>query len=388
MGPQGCRAHPEHGKSLTGAAVREPIVNETKPWGRSGIALFWLILAGVAVVQAAVSACMGAATLTPQWWPLVQRQAPPYLLWALLTPGIFRLARVARGGSRARAVGVHVAAAIATVALMGFARAFFHDLTVHAFHNGHQIDDWIAGGFLRLFELDLFIYAAIVASVTGFDSYREAQARRRREETLTMQLAQARLAALQMQMQPHFLFNTLNTVSALVERDPAQTRRVVARLSDLLRRVLDGAEDQETTLGSELHFVRSYLEIEQVRFGDRLSFTFEVEPRLESARVPALVLQPLVENAIRHGIAPCPWKGQVVIRAFARDGQLVLQVRDTGPGPHKPSSSPGNGLALANTRQRLAELYAGAASLTLVEDGGCVAEVVMPLGFDAMQKAG
>jgi two-component system LytT family sensor kinase len=355
-----------------------PIVNDRR-FGRSGIALFWLILAGVAVVQAAVSACVAPSTLTPNWWPLVERQFPPYLLWALLTPAIIRLARGVRGLRVARAAAIHVGCAIAVVVAMSFSRAFFHDLVVHALHNGHQINEWAAGGGLKLFELDLFIYAAIAAGATGFDAWREAAARRRREETLTMQLAQARLTALQMQMQPHFLFNTLNTVSALVERDPNQTRRVIARLSDLLRRVMD-ADEQESTLERELHFVRAYLEIEQVRFGDRLDFSFEIEPGLESVRVPTLVLQPLVENAIRHGIAPCPWKGRVDVRAFARDGQLVLEVCDTGPGPHKPASSPGNGLALQNTRQRLEELYAGAAALTLTEasGGGCIATIVLP----------
>jgi two-component system, LytTR family, sensor kinase len=352
-----------------------PIVTIPK-LGRSGIALFWLILAGVAVVQAAVSACVGPSSLTPNWWPLVERQFPPYLLWALLTPAIIRLARGVRGPV-ARVAAIHIACAIAIVIAMSFSRAFFHDLVVHALHGGHQIDEWSTGGVLKLFELDLFIYAAIVAGTSGFDAWREAEARRRREETLTMQLAQARLTALQMQMQPHFLFNTLNTVSALVERDPNQTRRVIARLSDLLRRVMD-ADEQESTLERELHFVRAYLEIEQVRFGDRLEFAFDVEPELQGARVPTLVLQPLVENAIRHGIAPCPWKGRVEVRAFARDGQLVLQVRDSGPGPLKPAASPGNGLALQNTRQRLEELYGGAAALTLTHDGGCVATVVIP----------
>lgn len=357
----------------------------------SGVAVFWLILAGAAVAQAAMSTCAVTATGSPDWWALAKLRVPPYILWMVATPLIVLVARRFRfeRDRWARAAVAHAATAVAVVGVIGIGRAAIHDFTTHgAIAAGHQVREWFAGGFLRAYEADIFIYAAIAAMVIGMDAYRDAHERKRREAELRLQLDHARFDALRMQMQPHFLFNTLNTVSALVERDPAAARRVVARLSDILRRSLDRGIEQETTLAEELQFVRAYLDIEKLRFGDRIAVEIDVEGSLASSRVPSFVLQPLVENAILHGVAPLPDGGRVAIRASRRHGALVVEVADSGRGPDAPAAV-GNGVALANVRQRLAALYGDAASLELRSgaESGCVAELTVPLDAEPLRDS-
>jgi len=349
-------------------------------WG--WVALFWLLLGGVALLNAWVSECLTADGSGPTWFGVASRQLPPYLLWALFTPAIFWAARrfSPRSDRWIRSGLLHLGGAVLFVVVAGAYRAWVHDLLVHGLEEGHAWQNLFSGGFLTGYELDLFVYGGLLGGIWATDAYREARERKRREAQLEKQLDDARYRALRMQMQPHFLFNTLNTVSALVERDPGATRRVVARLSDLLRRVLDGGEEQETTLGEELAFVGSYLEIEQVRFEDRLEVEIEVGAELETALVPALVLQPLVENAIRHGIARSPWKGRIRVQGERHGDELVLTVTDTGPGLDPATPTRGSGTALENTRRRLQELYGDAARLNLgpAPGGGCRAEIRVP----------
>jgi LytS/YehU family sensor histidine kinase len=175
---------------------------------------------------------------------------------------------------------------------------------------------------------------------------------------LSAQLAQAQLHALRTQLHPHFLFNTLNAIAALVHRDPEAADRMIARLSDLLRLTLEGLGVQQVRLAQEIEFLKGYLEIEQARFGERLKVEMQIAPELLAARIPYLILQPLVENAIRHGIAPCSQAGRVVIRAESEKGMLVLEVRDNGPGLATGSGTPvRQGMGLTNTRTRLEKLY-------------------------------
>ncbi len=177
------------------------------------------------------------------------------------------------------------------------------------------------------------------------------------------QLAEARLSALNAQLNPHFLFNTLNAVSSLVERDPRGVRRMIARLSELLRYTLNGGSDNEVLLGQEIAFVERYLEIMQIRFQDRLEVDVQLGDDAGNALVPSLILQPLVENAVKHGVEKISGTGKIRIEARREDDRLVLSVSDNGPGP-----------------QRLEQLYGAAQSLVLVEapDGGTVAQIVIP----------
>src|SRR5205085_3675512 len=203
-----------------------------------------------------------------------------------------------------------------------------------------------------------------------------------------LEITQAQLQALKMQLQPHFLFNTLNSISTLLDEDVEAADEMLARLGDFLRLTLDNSGAQEVTLQEELEFLRCYLEIERVRFQDRLAVELKIDADALAARVPNLILQPLVENAIRHGIVARRGPGRIEIRASRTDGLLRLQVKDNGPGLHADSgASPTlkRGLGFALTRERLERLYATRQSLTLVDapEGGL--EVTLEIPFVAAE---
>lgn len=204
----------------------------------------------------------------------------------------------------------------------------------------------------------------------------EASALGARAALLQVQLADARLDALRMQLNPHFLFNTLHAIAALVERDPAGVRRMIVRLSELLRLTMDSEAEHEVTLGQELDFLRRYIEIMEVRFQGRLRTSIDAAEETLAAFVPRLILQPIVENALEHGAARAV-EGIVEIVARRRGDDLVITVTNNGPGV-EPSA--GTGVGLGNTRARLAELYGDAASFTLTSrsEGGAIAEMILP----------
>lgn len=183
-----------------------------------------------------------------------------------------------------------------------------------------------------------------------------------RAARLEGRLAQARLDALRLQLHPHFLFNTLNAVAALAGSDPPRAQRMLARLSDLLRQTLESDGVAEVPVDRELALLAPYLEIQRMRFEDRLRVREEVAPETRAALVPALLLQPLVENAVQHGASRRPEGATVVVRIARRGDRLVLEVEDDGPGP--TAHPPVDGIGLANTRARLAQLYPDAYRLT------------------------
>lgn len=217
-----------------------------------------------------------------------------------------------------------------------------------------------SGSLERLFVknsfFNLLVYWIIVTVTLAFDYYRKFNEREWRTAELERRLAEAKLMALQMQLNPHFLFNTLHTISALMHKDVDAADRTIARLSELLRLALENTEANEVSLREEIGFLRRYLEIEQTRFGDRLTVTMDISEETWEARVPNLVLQPLVENAIRHGIEPNARPGVVELRARREGGMLLLEVRDNGRGIPKGGFSR-EGVGVANTRARLVHLY-------------------------------
>ena len=230
-------------------------------------------------------------------------------------------------------------------------------------------------------QQNLLIYAAIVGMHYAFDYYRKYREHEVKASQLEAQLAQAQLQALKMQLHPHFLFNTLHAISTLVHRDAEAADRMIARLSDLLRLSLDNLGEQEVPLKRELEFLQRYLEIEQIRFGDRLKVQINIEPETLDAMAPNLILQPLVENAIRHGIAPRSAPGRIEIHAKRKNGQLQLQVRDDGAGlPGGKKEALKEGVGLTNTRARLRQLYGTAYRFALhnAEDGGLVVDISIP----------
>lgn len=245
-------------------------------------------------------------------------------------------------------------------------------------------------GRIILFESfsNFIIYFLIVAGHYAYDYYQKYRERELRALELEGRLTQAELQNLKMQLQPHFLFNTLHTISVLMMRNVEAANQMLIRLSDLLRISLDSAGTEEVSLKQELDFLSGYLEIEQTRFRDRLTVKIDVDPAALDARVPNLILQPLVENAIHHGIAARPEAGVIEIRASLIGKTLCLQVRDNGPGLESEGPTSWNkGVGLTNTRARLRQLYGPAQrfAITNAAEGGLLITMHLPFHTNARQ---
>jgi len=241
-------------------------------------------------------------------------------------------------------------------------------------------------GILMRAKFNIPIYWVIVSLVHTLSFYRRSEERERKALELEARLADAKLQALRMQLHPHFLFNTLNAIATLVHKDARAADEMITNLSELLRATLDTSA-QEIPLRQELDFLNRYLEIQQVRFGERLRVEKEIDAAALDSLVPTLILQPLVENAIRHGIEPNPAAGVVAIRARRNElGALLLTVRDSGGGP-RPHDKTSSGIGLANTHGRLRELYGNRARMTLNTEAAGGFAVEMEIPFREKQEA-
>lgn len=228
----------------------------------------------------------------------------------------------------------------------------------------------------------LLVYWLIVGGLMAYRYYERYVNTELRLERMEKNYSQARLNALRMQLDPHFLFNALNTISSHVERDPRLTRSMIEHLGDLLRMSLETKDRQEVPLAEELAFLAHYLEIQKIRFGDQLTVHIDVAPEVRYASVPSLFLQPLVENAIRHGVSRRTSGGTVAVRAQAVDQRLAIQVEDDGVGlPPAWSLEHSAGLGLSVTRERIAGLYPGEHAFTVRRrsESGTVVEILLPL---------
>lgn len=223
-------------------------------------------------------------------------------------------------------------------------------------------------------------YWVVVGLVQSYDNYRKYRERELKAAQLETELAQAQLDALRTQLNPHFLFNTLNSISVLMKRDVEAADRMLLQLSGLLRLALSKNEAHEIPLRQELEFLERYLKIEQTRFRDRLTVRMEIDPAAMPALVPQLIFQPLVENAIKHGIADREADGLIEIRADRRNGQVCLQVRDNEPGLNGSVEGLSAGVGLSNTRARLDHLYGadGRLELSNAADGGLIVAATLP----------
>jgi two-component system LytT family sensor kinase len=230
------------------------------------------------------------------------------------------------------------------------------------------------------FHWQVMIYWLLVSYTQWLEYHRRWQGNQLRSSRLETELARAEVKALRMQMEPHFLYNTLHTISEMVHVDPSAAERMIVRLGSLLRHTTETGS-QEVPLEREVDFLRAYLEIEQARFHDRLTVSIDVPEALLACSVPSLILQPLVENAIRHGTSRLAAAGTIRVSAQALGDALVLRVADNGPGMRTPGDGGGAGVGLRNIRSRLHHLYGDAGSLQLnaVEGGGLEAAVRLPL---------
>jgi two-component system, LytTR family, sensor kinase len=309
--------------------------------------------------------------------------------WVLLTPLALWLSRRFPLDNRRTAAGVlaHCLGSVACVvvysALDVMAVPLFQ-VAGKGFRWSYQAHDgWQAfqRSIAERAHWNVFIYVGIVSLDHAREFYRRSRERRLRAAQLEGQLSRAQLSALKAQLHPHFLFNTLNTVSAMLHRDPEAAGRMVGRLTELLRTCFEATNRHEVPLREELAFLQGYLEIQQMRFQDRLTVRMAVDPATLEANVASLILQPLVENAIRHGVGKNPQPGLVEIRVW-REGRLLrLDVRDSGAGLQRGSTSVVNrGMGLTNVADRLTHLYGAASRLELAsnEDGGVTARISLP----------
>jgi two-component system LytT family sensor kinase len=232
-------------------------------------------------------------------------------------------------------------------------------------------------------DKNLIIYWLIVLISHAFNYYRRYRESELTASQLATRLAEAQLDALKMQLHPHFLFNTLHSISSLINKDPEAARKMISRLGDFLRLTLENSGTQEVRLQQELEFLKCYLEIERIRFYDRLTTHIDVDPQVLSWQVPNLILQPIVENAIRHGVAPRSTPGRIEVTARRSNGMLRLQVKDNGPGLLAGKSydkKMNKGIGLSNTRSRLIQLYGNAHHFEMSNDpqGGLVVTLDIP----------
>ena len=305
--------------------------------------------------------------------------------WAVLVPGMLWMARRYRFGRHTwkRAAAMH-AGGVVVFTLAHAALAVTCRVLIMKAFAGRDVSWWMYFQelFFLNFDWEMMTYWAVVGLSHALDFHRQAQERELTAAQLSTRLAEANLQALQRQLHPHFLFNTLNTISALMHRDTEAADAMLERLSDLLRLTLDRVGTQHVSLKDELDFLRKYLEIEKTRFGDRLQVHIEVDLDTLDAAVPNLVLQPLVENALRHGIGPKIGGGRVDIIA-RRDGQdLRLEVRDNGVGLTNDAFH--KGVGLTNTRSRLEHLYGDRYRFecNTPPGGGLLVTVVIPFSAE------
>jgi sensor histidine kinase YesM len=326
-----------------------------------------------------------------------------YLVWLLLTPVIFWFSRRVslERGVWSRHLPAHILVAfVVAVAVNAFNSTMLHELVI-----GEERPFSLVRSFKSLHFIDeLVFYLTVLAAGLAreyFLRYQERQQEAMELRTqaaelqieathLHAQLVESRLQALRMQLNPHFLFNTLHTISTDLERDPRGVRRMISRLSGLLRYTLEMTDTKEVPLRQELDFLEGYLEIQCIRFQERLEVSQEVDPDVLEALVPNLILQPLVENAVKHGVSQMEAGGKIDIRAW-RDGErLHVSVRDNGPGltftgDGEPGTDDGEtgrtyGIGLRNTRERLESHYGPEQSLTLTPalEGGIVSHISLP----------
>jgi two-component system LytT family sensor kinase len=342
---------------------RDPLTNPRY------VAGFWIGYTILSLNQSFVWAAV--ANRERAWHEPVPWAVATALVWGLLTPLIVRLARAKRLD---RATWKrHLPWYITGWLMAGLLDA--------AADQGARI---VAGmpfafwpDYFRKLDVVAFYYAIIVGVTHAYDYYRLFRERELRASQLENDLRQSQLQLLKSQLQPHFLFNTLNAVNALIYEDPKAADRMVTRLADLLRMSLAAGNAQEISLEYELEFVRAYLDIQQTRLGARLRMVIDVPEHLYHASVPTLLLQPLVENAVLHGIAPLVRGGMITVQAAEQDGRLHVTVADTGAGIQRKIRE---GIGLANLRERLQQLYGENQSLAIIpnEPAGTRIEISFP----------
>ena len=353
-------------------------------WGRALIGVATSTAAGVLFALPALG--------TKGWHTEIRMYLAQFWCWALFTPVIIALDRRLpfSGRELGKRLLAHFAASlfitefcfyVFTIMRASLGVATWSDLRVAQIFSpgviGWQIWFWL-------------IYWVILGGLQAYQYYWRYVNSELRLEKLEHSFSEARLNALRMQLDPHFLFNALNTISSHVERDPKLTRRMIEHLGDLLRMSLESKDRQEVPLAEELAFLDHYLEIQKIRFGDQLRIVMDIAPEVKYAAVPSMFIQPLVENAIRHGISRRASGGTIVVRAKPLGERLEIRVLDDGMGlPLGWKLEESEGLGLSITRQRIAGLHPNGASRFVVRnrtEGGTEVDVSLPLRLVGDEK--
>ncbi|MGC4075403.1 MAG: histidine kinase [Nibricoccus sp.] len=378
--------------NVTGVSAVTPI--ETTPLRPPGAAAtfarWWLIsaalwttLAVLAVTQGHFSALQRGLTESTDawgWWRLFRQWLPRYAVWAVLSPPIFWLAThfLIRRERLAQRMMLHVAASVG-VAVAGVA---LHSITICVFWPHASLLAHVKKMLFADFTDGLVTYWIVLLAAHAHAFRQQARERELAALRLDAQLKSAELALLRLQLNPHFLFNALNTLGVLMREDHAAADRLLERISLFLRAVLAGAATEETSLADELTLLDHYLSIESARFDDRLVVKKYIAPETLDAAVPRMLLQPLVENAIKHGIVVRRQGGTVTISAEKTGDSIALSVTDDGPGWPQPSGAtpPSSGIGITNTRQRLEKRHGGAqrVEFSSAPGGGALVRLTFP----------
>ena len=346
------------------------------------VALVWAVPATIAVLQSLAQAMYSARGAGARDWIQAAAQFPRYMLWAPLTPLIFAAVRrfpFERPGL-ARSIAVHACIALVCIAFVEAVSVQLQGQLISAVIDrprAMQGRVMLFPAFGSWLGIGVVTYSAVVAIASALDYQRRLRDEAVRVAHLQRDLSEAQVQAIKMLVQPHFLFNTLHAVNVLIEKEPVAATRMVTRLGDLLRHTLTRAAVAEVPLRTELDALQLYLEIEQTRFRDRLTVCIDAPAETLDALVPDLILQPLAENAIRHGIESDTGAGHVEVKVFREGGSLVIEVRDSGRGP---GGQVNDRVGLTTVRGRLARLYADASEFSLTEapTGGGVARIRIP----------
>jgi two-component system LytT family sensor kinase len=358
-----------------------------KPWSKWILLfLFWTILGLAFAGQLYLSRSKIGAPVS--WTFAMGRALADWYVFALLSvPALWLGRRFPAAGPRwPKALSVHLLTSAAFSLGWMVLRAAFEHWRTRGVEDPVPFSTAFSQALGATFFFNLLVYWGIVAGQNAFTYYWKFHERELHAAALETRLTEARLQALQMQLNPHFLFNTLNAIASLMHKDVDAADRMIVRLSELLRYALDSTNEQEVPLHRELDFLGRYLDIQRARFGERLTVNHQIADEVLHARVPNLILQPLVENAIEHGIEPHARPGEIILRALRRDGRLILEVEDNGVGLAK-GLQPVDGIGLSNTRARLQQLYGPEQRLELkgASGGGLTVRIDIPFRESAPQ---
>lgn len=338
----------------------------------TGLAIYFLLSRALVVVSKGLTVD----------WPTQLLNTSGWFIWALITPIILKLS--SKYPLQRKHSLKHFSIHFFSLAL-SWLSATFAIIGVRWAANLGQISfsKLLPPGFATSpFSFDILCYGTIMAVESSVRYYRRVEKNKVRSAKLSSQLGRARLQALKMQLHPHFLFNALNSLSELMQEDPAAAEQMIQNLEKFLQLTMKSNHVLEIPFEEELEFLKCYLAIEHVRFQNRLNIKMDIEPQILKVPVPNLVLQPLVENAIRHGIAPRKTAGQIEIKASRKNGMLMVSIKDNGPGLNRSQRKIlTGGLGLSNTRERLTQLYGSSHRFEMINapEGGLIVMLEIPV---------